>query len=99
MAEPLKPSFRLEGGIPNVPKGEIVVEPINAWGRPMPKYEAPRRPPRYQVHVKDSHFGRTMPVGPQRGREYAELFRLSIANQIASGAEQRWSEPHLVLMM
>ena len=95
----LKPTARVSGGIPNVPKGETVIEPINAWGRPMPKYEAPRRHALHQVYVKDAHDGKVKAVGPKMAKEFAEMFQLSIAEQIASGAEQRWSEPHVIMMI
>lgn len=100
MSEPLKASARIEGGLPNVPKGETVLEPVNAWGRPMPKAPPePARHPLWQVHVRDAHFGKTIPVGPKLAKEFAEMFQIAIAQQIATGAERRWSEPHLVLMI
>lgn len=94
-----KATTRVSGGIPNVPKGEQVIEPINAWGRPMPKVEEPRRHLLWQVHVKDAHDNKIKGVGPQMAKEFAEMFMLTISQQIALGAEQRWSQPHLVLMI
>jgi hypothetical protein len=92
-----KPTARIKGGIPNVPKGETVIAPLNPWGRAMPKPERQPRPALWQVHVRDKHFGKVIPVAPSMGREFAEMLKIKIAEQIASGAERRWSNPHLVM--
>ena len=91
----MKPSVRISGGNPN---GIPDFKPLNPWGRPMPEPERPPRPPLWQVHVSDRSRGRVIPVGPRMGKEYAEMFRLAISNQIHLGAERRWANPHLVMM-
>lgn len=70
--------------------------PLNPWGRPMPKPERPPRPPLWQVFVKEPG-GRVIPVGPQGPKETAEMFCIAIGEQIALGAERRWSSPHIVM--
>lgn len=91
------PSMHISGGNPNaIPD----FKPLNPWGRPMPLPERPPRPALYQVHVKDKRVGgKVIAVGPKMVHEYAEMFRLTIANQISLGAERRWTEPHVLMMV
>lgn len=75
--------------------------PLNPWGRPMPPPPRPYREPHtFQVCVKDKHDNQVKRVGPRwEKKEFAEMFRLAIANQISLGAERRWSDPHLVMFV
>lgn len=91
----MKSSVRVSGGNPN---GIPDFKPLNPWGRPMPTPERAPRPPLYQVHVTDKRDNREKPVGPRMQEEFAEMFRLTIQNQISLGAERRWIEPHLVMI-
>ena len=93
-----KPSINLGYGTGN-PASTPDFRPLNPWGRPMPKPERPERPKLYQVHVRDKRNGRTIAVGPKMAHEFTEMFRLSIAQGIASGAEKRWRDPISVLMI
>lgn len=101
---PAKPILDLGYGTGN-PAGRPDFRPVNPWGRPMPKVpEEPRRHALYQVHVKDKRrgsptCGRTIAIGPKMAKEFAEMFSLTIANQIALGAERDWESPHLVMMI
>lgn len=101
MSGPLKPLARLGAGSgqPNMPTGEPPFVPLNPWGRPMPKFPAPDKEPRYQVVVRDKKRGNVETrVGPQMARESAEMLRLAIADQIKIGRETQWCDPVVVTL-
>ncbi len=93
-----KPLARLGYGTGN-PASTPDFRPLNPWGRPMPKPERPERHKVYQVYVYDKSKGKAVAVGPRMAHEFTEMFRLAIAQAIASGAERRWRNPESVLML
>lgn len=94
----ITPGVRLGYGTGN-PAGCPDFRPLNPWGRPMPASDRPPRPKLYQVHVKDKRDNRVKAVGPRMAKELAEMFRLTIREQISLGAERRWADPHLVMFV
>lgn len=67
----------------------------------MPKPPRPERRQLYQVVIRDKGDGyREKPVGPaMEGPENAELFRLTIANQISLGRETTWENPRVIALI
>lgn len=99
MSKPPKPLVRFSGGQPNMPRGEPPFIPLNPWGRPMPKFPEPDKEPRCQVVVRDRKRGNAeVRIGPQMAHEFAEMLRLTIAEQIRLGREKQWSNPVVVTL-
>ncbi len=102
LPKPAKPLLNIApgSGQPNQPASEPPFVPLNPWGRPMPKPIRQARPQLYQVVVKDKDnrwgLGGEIPVGPRMLKEMCELLQAEIAEQIAAGAEKRWSNPVVV---
>jgi len=91
MMAPAKPLMRVSGG---TPAGFEDFVPLNPWGRAMPKIERKVRPALYQVVVRDRRdANKELRLGPKVYREFAEMFCKAIEQQIAAGAEKRWSDP------
>lgn len=94
-----KPLLRVGvgSGQPNMPASEPPFVPLNPWGRDLPRPVRAPRPVLYQIVVRDKRWGnRETPIFPRMEKEFAEMLRLKIVEQIGLGAETRWSSPVLV---
>lgn len=94
--KPAKPLVRFSGG---TPAGMPDFVPLNPWGRGFPK-ELLNRPPRpvlCQVIVRDRKNGnKELRVGPKMAKEFAEMLRFTIEQQVRNGAERQWFDPVVV---
>lgn len=54
--------------------------------------------PLYQVHV-ETRAGELIPVGPKMLKFAADMLATSIKEQVTSGREKSWGNPHLKLCL